>query len=717
VKRIPKTILLAALVSHSAFGQDRPAPVLRAGHLAEEVHLDGVLDEEAWSKADSISNLTMVEPQEGVEPSQRTTVRVLTDAKQIIIGVVCSDSDPSAIVSYSVARDSNLGGEDHLRVVLGTFLDGRTGFVFEINPSGARFDALIEERGERLNRSWDGIWEARTARSADGWSAEIRIPVKTLSFKKGLNTWNFNVERWVQRLLERSRWAGARRDWRVTQTSRAGRLEDLPDFDLGLGMRVRPGLVGSTGKADPVSSRSTSLEPSLDVAWKPDPGLDVLLTLNTDFSETEVDARQTNLTRFPLFFPEKRSFFLEGADRFDFGLGLGTDVVPFQSRRIGLVAGEEVPLDSGLKVTGHLGRTSLGALAVRTGDESGVAPATSMGVVRLKQDVLEESSVGMIATVGDPLGRNGSWMAGADFTYQTSQLGGDKNFLAGAWGLTMNREDLAGGSDSAMGMEVSYPNDLWDATFSWKRIGEDFDPSLGFVPRRGINKYRLGLAYQPRPEWSFVRQMFYEFSGTYITDLDNRLETYRVFTAPVNWNLESGDSLEFNVVFEGDRPDAPFEVADGVVVPAGSHQWRRYRLTTETARKRPLRAELAWWFGDFYDGKLDTYEAVLVWNPFPLLKLEMTGEHNRGRLPTGNFTEDLYGLRVVFNFSPDLTFTCFAQFDNQSQILGTNNRLRWTITPESELFFVVTYNWTTVASQFAPESYETVFKIQYELRF
>lgn len=711
----------ALLAGGAALGraQDAPdlRPVLHVGRLPSDLRLDGLLDEPAWAEAEAIQGLTMVEPDEGAPASMGTEVRVLADERELVFGILCRDPDPARIVAWTVARDGDQEGEDHVRIVLGTFRDGRRGYVFSVNPKGARWDGLVTDRGEHADSSWDGIWDAAAARIPAGWSVEIRIPVRTLSFGADLDAWDFNVERWIERRLERDRWAGARLDWRVTQTSHGGLLAGLPRFQLGLGLAVRPALVVHHSSSEPGDNPSTQAEPSLDLSWKPDPQVLVQLTFNTDFAETEVDTRQTNLTRFPLFFPEKRAFFLEGSDFFDFGVGLGRDLVPFHSRRIGLVSGEEVPLDVAAKAHGRIGHTSFGLLAARTGAVDGVAPDAAMGVLRLRQDVLEESSVGILATAGDPEGRNGSWLAGADFTYQTSRLWGDKNFVAGVWGLTMDREDLQGGSRSATGLKIDYPNDLWDVVFTWMRVGDDFDPSLGFVRRRGIQKYRFSSEYMPRPDISWLRQIFYQFSTVYYTDLHGRWENWRIFTAPLNWDLESGDTVEFNVVFAGDRPDEAFDVAEGVLVPAGSYQWRRYRLTFETASKRALSVEAAWWFGDFYDGTLDTWEAALEWNPVPLLTLAADAELNRGELPGGSFQEDLYGIRLRLNISPDLTFDSFIQYDTESDSLGTNNRLRWIITPESDLFLVYTNNWQVVGSHLFPENYDAALKLQYELRF
>jgi uncharacterized protein DUF5916 len=709
-------LAVMAISAGTAYAQQE-TPQLQVGQLPDDLRLDGHLDEAAWASTAAIMGLTMVEPNEGVAASMGTEVRVLADTRNLVIGILCRDPQPSKIVSWAVARDSGQSREDHVRLVLGPFRDGRSGYVFAVNPSGARFDGLISGRGEYTDSSWDGIWEAKTARIPTGWSVEIRIPIRTLSFAAELDSWDFNIERWIERRQELDRWSGASRDWQLTRTSHAGLLTGLPRFDLGLGLAVRPALVSSFSKPAANAASSATVVPSLDLSWKPTPEILVQLTFNTDFAETEVDTRQTNLTRFPLFFPEKRTFFLEGKDFFDFGSGLGFDLVPFHSRRIGLIGGEEVPLDVASKVQGRIGRTRFGMLAARTGAANGISPASSMGVLRLRQDIFAESSVGMLASFGDPEGGSGEWMAGSDFTYQTSSFWGDKNFSASVWGLTMDKDNLAGSSRSAMGARLDYPNDLWDVVFSWIRIGEDFDPSLGFVPRSGINKYRLGVDYMPRPEISWLRQMFYEFSGTYYTNLDGEWESWRMFTSPINWNLESGDSLEFNVVFEGDRPDATFDVAENVDVGAGTYQWQRYRITAESSNKRALSGEIAWWFGDFYDGSLNTWEATMAWNPIPLMTLFAGAELNRGVLPGGRFQEDLYDVRVRLNISPDLNFDSFVQYDTDTDSLGTNNRLRWTITPESDLFLVYTNNWQVVGSRFTPENYDAALKLQYELRF
>ncbi|HVH10369.1 MAG TPA: DUF5916 domain-containing protein, partial [Gemmatimonadales bacterium] len=503
---------LVGVSASATTAQTRDRPQLRAGALAEALALDGRMREPAWATADS-ALLTEYEPGQGVVPAERTVVKVLANPDVLVIGIRCDDPDPDQITSFSRARDADLSAEDHVRIVLDPFLNGQSGYVFAVNPNGARYDALISELAQRLggreNPNWDTIWEAAAARSARGWSVEIRIPVKSLLFRPGLTTWGFNVQRRVERKLQTQRWAYPSRDWRITQMSRAGLLVDLPTFSLDRGLSVRPALVTGTGIPAPAAPLTSSVAGSLDVTQRLGANTLAFLTVHTDFAETEVDQRRTNTSRFPLFFPEKRWFFLEGTDIFDFGPGIAPDVMPFWSRRIGLYNGVTVPIDVGTKESGRVGGTSFGALAVHTGAVPGLVPATDMGVVRVKQNVLGESSVGAIATVGDPTGAAGSWVAGGDVLLQTSRLFGDKNGQLGLWGLTLDGHTVTG-SKTAAGVSLFYPNDAWNNFLGYRRVGDGFQPALGFVPRPGVQQVNVAFNFLPRPTAPGLRRWLYQ---------------------------------------------------------------------------------------------------------------------------------------------------------------------------------------------------------------
>ena len=708
-----------------AIAQSSVPPELKVSQVAGGIHIDGRLDEPAWTAADSIGDLTQSEPRAGGVPSGRTVVRVLALPRALVIGVRADYADPTGIVSFARQRDAPLTSEDNLTIVLDTYLDGRSGYLFRVNPNGARYDALVANQGEGENANWDAVWEAATARTATGWSAEILIPIKSLLFRPGLTNWPFNVERRIQRLQETDRWAGARPDYKVTQMSRAGLLTGLPAFDLGVGLSVRPSVTGGTAKDSAGASLRTHHQASLDATQRLGSNTLASLTLNTDFAETEVDSRRVNLTRFPLFFPEKRTFFLEGADIFDFGVGLDQDVIPFFSRRIGLFEETQVPIAAGGKVDGRAGDTNFGTLVVRSEGAGTTLPASTEAVLRVKQNVLRESSIGFIATAGDPAGRPGSWLAGPDLTFQTTHFRGGKNLVVGAWGLAAGRDGL-GGDRTAVGFKIAYPNDLWDLSLRYKRIGDAFDPSLGFVPRPGVHMLGGTATWQPRPRGSIgplhVRQCFWENEPTFVAGLNGGWQSYRYFMAPINCRLESGDRFEFNIVPAGERLSVPFDIADGVTIPAGTYHFPRFRLEGGLAPKRRFSAQATWWFGWFYDGSLNQYELTAAWKPSALFIVELTGERDVGHMPEGNFVKDLVGTRLRMNFSPDLQLTSLLQYDSESRTLGANTRLRWTFRPLGELFVVYNHNLRTrdpltFRNELGFASSQLLVKAQYAFRY
>ena len=695
-------------------------PSFETGKLLGEIKIDGLLDESDWKNAPVLDKFLTTEPIEKGIPSFPTFVRVLANEKSIIIGIECKDLSPNDIVRFSKIRDADISNEDHVKVVLDPFQDGQSGYIFAVNAFAARYDALVSNRGESENEDWDTIWEARAVINEDGWSVEIHLPIQSIHFKKGLKNWGFNVERRIQRNQETIRWANVLRDQWFIQTSRAGLLTNLPAFNYGLGLSARPSLVSKLNKNGKGAPSIFKMEASLDASQRLSPNVLATITLNTDFAETEVDTRQTNLTRFPLFFPEKRTFFLEGSDIFEFGFGTGSStVLPFFSRRIGLYGSNEVPILAGAKINGRIGKTAFGGLGVRTRSfESDGQPfdPTNIGVMRLRQNVFKESSIGIIASVGDPLNRNGSWMSGGDFTYQTTRFNGDKNFIAGAWALYTDRADLTD-DRSAFGFKIDYPNDKWDAALVYSRIGAQFDPSFGFVPRKGVHYMRLGATYAPRPEWSWVRQMFNQLFGTYIRNIDGPWQSYNIFTAPINWQLESGGRVEMNIRPTGENILTPFEIAENVVIPEGEYHFMRYRLEAEIAAKRRLNGQGTWWFGSFYDGRLDEIELQLNWNPSALLGFEFSGIRNIGRLPWGDFEQTLAGLRVRFNVTSDLQLNSYLQYDTVSRSLGVNGRIHWIFSPLGDVFLVFNHNtFNDITERWTLQNQQILLKVRYNIR-
>ncbi len=703
------TLFILSLLANSIFSQKRITVSKHKG----EMQFDGILNEPFWDEATSIDNLRMVEPNENVKASHRTVIKIVVDNENIILGIMCYDN-PNKITAYSKARDVDLDDEDNIKFVFDTYCDERNGYIFAVNPFGARYDAVLANRGEDENDDWDGVWDAKTSINSDGWSAEIIIPAKTMSFKNGLQEWGFNIERNIERLLEKDRWTALKTNYSVISLSNAGIIKGLPNFDLGLGLLVR--LSPTIGFHKNYGS-STKFDADIggDITKRITPDISATLTVNTDFAETDVDLRRTNLTRFPLFFPEKRSFFLEGGDIYDFGLGLGRDVIPFFSRRIGLYQREPVPIIFGGKLNGKIGNTNFGGMYVRTARVDSLTPATDLGVVRVKQNVFKQSNIGIIATSGDASGLKNSWLLGADFTYQMSDLFGDKNFLVGVWALYNNRPDLSG-NKSSYGVKIDYPNDLFDIGFSYKFIGDAFEPSLGFVPRNGIKSYNFGCDYMPRPNWGFIRQFFFESYFRLITDVNNNWESYSVFTAPIHFLMESGDRFEFNIRPTGERLTAPFEIEDGIIIPTGEYNNIRYRVELETASKRSVSGEATWWFGTFYTGTLSQIELSMSLRFSSNLILDINYEKNIASLREGEFEQDLFGGRIGLNFSSNFQLSSFIQYDNESNSIGSNTRLRWTINPLADLYVVYNHNINKITKdRFQFNSNQFIIKLSYGL--
>ncbi len=694
-------------------------PIAHATRTSLPIHLDGTLDEPAWQDAQPIGPLVQAEPLEGVPASEATEVRVLYDGAALYFGILCRDRTPSDIVHKQLTRDADLDDDDRVTIVLDPLLDQRNGFFFEVNPSGARSDGQISNNSERLSREWDGIWNAAARVTDEGWIAEVEIPFKSLRIQSEQSIWGLNVERLIKRRNELARWSGPRRDVWIGNLTEAGRLDGLSGLREGRGLDIRPYVAGGDENSD------GQFDVGVDVFKTLTPGLDASVTVNTDFAETEVDARQVNLTRFPLFFPEKRAFFLEGAGVFDVaGLTNSQDIIPFFSRRIGLLEVEEnneefeieVPILAGAKIIGRQSGFNIGFLNVQTRDIPGNdQTGQNLMTARVSRNFLKQSWIGAIMTNGNPEGTGGNTLVGADSRLATSTFRGSKNLSLDLFALRTTQR--AGKDDFAAGFRIDYPNDLWDVALSFKHIGENFAPALGFAPRTGIRKTNLGVEYQPRPHGFGIRQFFFEFRPEYITNLENRVVNWRIFTAPFNVETESAEHLEWNVIPEYEHLDEPFEISPGIIIPPGSYQWTRFRAEANTATKRPWVVDFALWWGGFYSGTRREIEFGLTFKPTTHLYLRGGLERNDVSLVEGDFHTQIVTGDANYNFTPNVSWANLIQYDTESRILGVQSRFRWILRPGSDLFLVVNRGWTKdPAGTYVPEFDKGSAKLQYTIR-
>lgn len=691
------------------------------GHVAAALRvdappvIDGRLDEPAWSQATSIGPFTQQEPDEGAPPTQQTDVRVLYDTGHFYIGIRCFDSDPSAIIATQMGRDADLATDDRVSIVIDTFHDRRNAFFFKMNPAGAKIDALIQNNGADVNLPWDGIWEGNASIDEKGWVVEIALPFKTLNFKPGLGTWGFNVERILKRRLEVSRWSGARLDVAFAQVAEAGDVRGLAGIDQGIGLDLKPFFVGRfTNDRSGEPDQDLQGQPGFDAFYKVTPSLQASLTVNTDFAETEVDERRVNLTRFPLFFPEKRDFFLQDAGIFQFA-DLDTDLIPFFSRHIGLTdEGDRVPILVGGKLTGREAGYNVGLLDVQT-DSAGNTPERNLLAARVSRNIGDQSTIGGIVTRGNPSGKGENALYGLDANYRTSSFSGDKNLVASVWGLQSYTSGESG-SDLAYGASVGYPNDLWNWDASVKEIQSNFDPALGFVPRTGIRKYTGQVAYEPRPN-GFVRQISFRAEPEVITGIDNEIQTADASLRVFGVELDAGDEARVFVLPNFERLDEAFDIHDGLTIPAGDFTFTRYRAEVETALKRPISGEASVELGEFFDGHRTDLETQVDWRPSRYFTGSIAYEQNRVWLPDGHFTVHVERARLNLALSPELSWSNFVQFDNESNTMGVNSRVRWIITPGEEVFFVVNHTFERQNGAVDPLFQEIAVKLEYTIRF
>ena len=599
------------------------------------------------------------------------------------------DSEPDRIVSTTMERDAFLEESDFVELEFDTFLDRRNAFFFQVNPSGSKGDALVSNNGADFNKPWDGIWDAATRTDDGGWTAELALPFKTFNFPPGFEAWGFNVQRFIGRKREIARWSGAKRDYSLHQVYHAGDLVGFEGIKQGIGLDVAPFVVGDWWRDRTLDDTDSDFDAGLDAFYKITSNLNLSLTVNTDFAETEVDERRINLTRFPLFFPERRDFFLQDAGLFQFQ-GTGGSVRPFFSRTIGLSDdGEEVPITFGAKLTGRAGDYNVGVLDVLTDEHRTDAGEElddrNLFVARVSRNVGERSTIGGIVTHGDPLGDTDGPVYGTDLNFSSSTFLDAGNFNAGAWGLVDDSDDSTT-EDAAFGVHTNAYNDVWSWYGNAREIQRDFDPPLGFVPRRNIRNYRGGVHYSPRVDET-IRQLEFGLDASLTTDTDDRIETVFGELQPIGIYWESG--LEARLEIDWTREDLTegFTVND-VDIPAGDYDFARYRLELETPRQREVVSELTLQTGGFFGGDLDGLEVELLWKPDAYFNGSVEYEYNDASLPSGDFTTHLVRARTDVSFTPNLSWNTFAQWDDVSDTVGINSRLRWIPAPGRDVFLV-----------------------------
>jgi hypothetical protein len=691
--------------------------VVRAVRAERPPVIDGRLDDEVWASVGPegvFDNFTQVEPIEGAAPSERTEVRVLFDRDNLYLGIRCYTRDPSRIVARQMARDGEFNGDDFVTVVIDTFLDRRTGYLFQVSAAGGKTDGLLEPGRQR--NDWDGIWDAKVTRDEQGWVVEMAIPAKTVSFDPEGTAWGLNVGRLIRWNRELVRWSGPSQNVRLTDMAAAGEVQDLEGLDQGWGLTLRPYV---STRVD-LDTGGVEIKPGGDIFYKLSPSTTLAVTVNTDFAEAEVDDRRVNLTRFPLFFPEKRAFFLQDQQVFSFG-GIVQSPLPFYSRRIGLVRGEQRDILAGIKITGREDRVTFGLLNVQMYDDRQLG-SKNLSVGRVAVNILEESSVGAIFTHGDPSTTGDNTLAGADLNLRYSKLPGGRVIEGRVWAQGSHQVDGPAGegnsdTDTSVGGRISLPNDDLNLSMFIARIGENYRPALGFTSRTGVYEYRGTARYRWRPS-GFIRRIDVGVGAEIYTDLDGELQSQAIELPDIALESEDGDGVFVEVQHLQENLTEPFAIQPGVVIPVGEYPFNRVQIGAYTAASRmvSMRGEIE--TGDFYNGRRNDYTLLLEFRPSASLFFAGEYELNDVKLPAGDFIVRVLRARATVQFTPELSWSNTVQYDNVSDNVGVNSKVRWEYRPGSDLFVVFNQGYLFDDNQdFIPTDSTLTVKLGATIRF
>ncbi|MDH4064168.1 MAG: carbohydrate binding family 9 domain-containing protein [Acidobacteriota bacterium] len=705
-------VLTAGLVG-PAWAQQPPTPgvvtrTFKAAMLPEGAApptIDGRVDDEAWQAIEPFGDFIQQDPREGAPATEKTEVRVLMDGKNLYVGVIAYDSDPSKIVFTQSKRDADLTESDSIQVLFDTFNDHQNGFVFGTNPNGVEYDGQVAGEGSTgsstfgagtggsrrgalgaFNANWDADWTVRSQITERGWESEIVIPLKTLRYDPGAaRTWGFNVLRNIRRKNEQSYLQPVPRGYNLTQVSSAAQLTGLA-LPKRRDIKITPYVAGSanTDKRFVDNQNDFTGDVGVDLKWGVTPSLTADLTVNTDFAQVEADDQQVNLTRFELFFPEKRPFFLENSSIFQFGATQQADL--FFSRRIGIERGDIVPIIAGGRLSGRAGGLNVGVLNIQTQEtrngrtDALIAPATNFTVTRVQRE-FGRSNVGAIFVnrqgVGSAAGSDSyNRSYGIDTALQTSLNTKLFAFLA----ATMSPGSL--GTDKAGRVFYTFnrPN-LFSGNIGYLGVGERFNPEVGFLPRRGYHfgTFRFALDYQPKT-YPYIRRFSPHVFEQWYWGLDGNVQTMRGHYHFLEIQPASGGRWGLRVDREQDRPTTPFTIyrAPGgrtVVIPPGLYSWWYGTAEYYSNPSAPLSFSIVPTVGQFYDGD---YTQVML-NVEGRVGSRLTTSVGLTRadikLPYGDFTTTLVPFKASYSFTPLATLAALVQYNSQSTSVSSNVRL------------------------------------------
>ena len=680
---------------------DRPTVTATRLNAGEALMVDGNLDEAVWRRAVPATDFKQFDPKNGEPATEATEIRIAFDRDNLYIGAQFFDSDPAGLRGNQMVRDGSLGADDRFIWVLDPFYDQRSGYYFEVNPSGAMGDAQLMQAsgttgGTTQNRAWDGIWRARVRRTDKGWTAEIAIPFRTLSFNPDQQAWGANFQRTVRRKNEESLWSGWDRNQGIYSLGAAGRIEGITDVSQGRGLDIKPYVIGNYRDTASTGASTLKGNTGLDFLYSVTPQLKANLTINTDFAQTEVDDRQVNLTRFPLFFPEKRDFFLEGSGNFDFSREASNDLTAFFTRRIGITdKGQPQKIDYGAKLGGQVGRFNVGMMQVRTAEQPDAAREDFL-VLRPKRQFLRESYVGAIYTRRAT--RNSTVQdrhsIGADVQLSTSRFRGNQNLIF--TGFFIKTPDGVKRTDNeSWGLRLNYPNDRWRFQAATRQFAKNFAPAIGFAERVDFKKYYVLGRFAPRPKNNrWIRQVGIQAFPEVFYDWQNKLVERNVQLQLLDLDFHSGDSIGIRVTPSYDHLQADFRIGGGMTLPAGTeYNFPRYNYSFSTANQRTISGSANYTVGGFYSGNRRDISGTVNLRPRRGILATLTTTFNTVDLPQGHLSSKVMRAVVNTQLNPFISISNNVQFDSVSRVLGWQYRFRWIVQPGNDIYVVWLNNW------------------------
>ena len=692
----------------------------------QSIEIDGEFNEEDWQNAKTITRLIQYEPVEGELISQPTEIRILYDTKEIYFGFTCFDSDMSKMVANEMRRDGSgrdgLRENDHVSILLDTYNDRRNGFYFRVNPLGAKEDIALINTGESRNQAWDAIWECRTKINENHWTAEIGIPFSQLRFSKSDNmTWGLNLGRSLMRNQEDATWAPlskAHGFFARYRTDVIGNLVGLEGITPSRNLELLPYILPGASRIEEEKKTDGVFDIGLDLKYGITSNLTTDLTFNTDFAQVEADQEQVNLTRFSLFFPEKRPFFLEGAGLFDFGIPRTSFRRPpplllFYSRRIGLEEGRAIPIIGGGKITGKAGPYGIGMLNVLTNefldeadpDEIIDVSRTNYTVLRLTRDIFSGSRIGLIGiNKQDPDTYNRA--TGFDFTYRPTE----SLDMRGLWARTFEA-DISGQND-ALYFGSTWRNRDLRLEGSYTDIGENFNPEVGFIQREGIRRINGQMRYSPRLGKFGIRQIYTGPEFDFILNQDNQLETQEI-TLTNYFRFENGSYIGFLPKRTTEHLDEDFEIRDGIIIPPGEYNFTEMMIRGSTDDTKVLAGQYSMNFGNFYNGSRWGFTLNAGFKPNGRLNVQPIFQFNRVTLPQDAFNASIFGARVGYSFSTTLFAKVFAQWNSDDDIIATNILLNYIYRPGSDFYLVFNQIYDTGGTKTALDESTVVAKMTY----